>query len=70
MNFYLTFGQNSPARNGYILIVAENYAVARKIVIKEYRKDWSMLYEEEDFNAEYFPSGKLRTIGAAKRGVL
>jgi len=57
--FFLTFGQNSPARNGWIEVYAFDYQRARDLVIKAYGKDWSGLYYLEDFETEHFPAGCL-----------
>lgn len=57
MIFYLTFGQKSPARNGWIEIEADSLERATVIVERCYGRDWSMLYEERDFKPEFFPSG-------------
>lgn len=61
-NFFLTFGQKSPARNGWIRVEARDYQHARDLVIGEYGKDWSNLYTEDDFEADVFPAGELGTI--------
>lgn len=61
-NYYLTFGQKSPARNGYILIQAREYNHARAIVKNEYDQEWPNLYEEKDFDKSFFPAGCLRVI--------
>jgi hypothetical protein len=60
--FYLTFGQKSPARNGYILIHAESYEAARHTAVENYGQAWSMLYPYSDFDASHFPNGCLRVI--------
>jgi len=62
MKFYLTFGQQSPLRNGWIEIEAESYEEARELVISIFEKHWAMLYREEGFDERvkaYFPLGKL-----------
>lgn len=60
--FFLTFGQKSPARNGWISIFAESYEVARKKAIAMYGNEWSMLYEKNEFDPEFFPAGQLGRI--------
>lgn len=59
--FYLTFGQESPARNGYIEVIAFDYQRARDLVFKTYGRQWSGLYTEDDFREaiDLFPAGKL-----------
>ena len=62
MKFYLTFGQQSPFRNGWVEIEASSYAEARKVAFDTLGNRWSMLYFEEEFKeAEmaYFPLGKI-----------
>lgn len=58
-NFYLTFGQKSPFRNNWVLVVAENYNNARKEVIYIFGQFWSFLYEEEKFDKSFFPEGQV-----------
>ena len=57
--FYLTFGQNSPAKNGWIEVHAFDYQRARDMVFNEYGKQWANLYTEDDFDSECFPAGRL-----------
>jgi hypothetical protein len=61
MKFYLTFGQKSPARNGWCEVFADSPDSARRLVIDEYGQEWAFIYSEEQFAAgrEYFPAGKL-----------
>ena len=64
MNFYLTFGQQSPARNGYILVKAKSYDEANAMVRDKYDQQWSMLYNDEDFKPDYFPAGCIGEMGS------
>ncbi len=63
MTFYVTFGQKSPFRNGYVKIEADGRDKALEII--EYSiglLHYCMLYEEEKpgfFRAELFPKGQL-----------
>ena len=58
--FYLTFGQSSPARNGWIEVHAYSYADARQMAIHEYGRGWSCLYMEHEFvNRSMFWAGRL-----------
>jgi len=59
MTFYVTFGQKSPFRNGWVEVEAENYRLAREIVNDTLGKEFSMLYSEFDFDRRFFPKGKL-----------
>ena len=62
MKFYLTFGQQSPLRNGWIEVEAESYEEARELVYNVFGSRWSMLYREEGFDERvkaHFPAGKL-----------
>lgn len=61
--FYLTFGQQSTARDGYIIVKAKDYDAAREMVLDRYAQNWSMLYDEDDFKGEYFPVGCLGLLG-------
>lgn len=58
-NYYLTFGQKYPWRNGYVLVEAPDYETARQWVIDIFEAKWSGLYTEEKFNRSLFPAGKL-----------
>lgn len=59
MKFYLTFGQNSPMKDGWIEVIADNEYLARLKVVSEYGQKWSGLYNEFNFEKEDFPEGKL-----------
>lgn len=61
-NFYLTFGQQSPLKNGWIKVVAKDETAARHLVIEQYGIKWSGLYAEEIFEPYYFPEGELGVI--------
>lgn len=63
-NFYLTFGQQSPARNGWVRVVARDYQHARDIVFSAYENKWAFLYTEDDFkdSQAYYPAGELDVI--------
>ncbi len=65
MNFYISFGQAHPLKNGLVKIVAENGQDARAAAVEHFGK-WSMIYPEEDLTAkeisEYFPAGIVQTI--------
>jgi hypothetical protein len=62
--YYLTFGQQNPQRDGYILVMAVSYEDARAKVIEVYGIKWSGLYAEKDFANEYFPKGQLGVLKA------
>lgn len=64
MNFYLTFGQKSPTRNGYVVVKAKSYDEANDLVRGKYGQDWSMLYNDDDFKPEHFPAGCIGTLGS------
>jgi hypothetical protein len=62
MKFYLTFGQQSPFRNGWVEIEAEVYGAAHNLAMDVFGRHWSMLYREEEFKEArsiHFPAGKL-----------
>jgi hypothetical protein len=58
-NFYLTFGQKSPFRDGYVLVLADDEETAREEVFYVFGNKWSNLYAEENFKPEYFPAGQI-----------
>lgn len=57
-NFYLTFGQKSPFRDGYVRIVSPDIETARSEAFYIFGEKFSNLYPEEDFNFKYFPIGQ------------
>ena len=66
-SYYLTFGQKSPFRDGYVLIVAEDYKTAREEAGYVFGDKFSMLYQQQDFNASYFPDGQIgKTLNPTK----
>lgn len=63
MRFFLTFGQQSPARNGWVEVRAPDYEQAKAMVEGIYGNNWSNLYEEKHFDKIFYPAGKLGEIG-------
>ena len=61
-DWFITFGQKSPARNGYVLVRAKNRDRAHQKAMDMFGPDWSMLYDDTEFEKEYFPAGILGTI--------
>jgi hypothetical protein len=59
MRFFLTFGQKSPFRQNWVLVLASDYENAREEVERVFGKHWSNLYEESKFDKSYFPSGQV-----------
>ena len=69
MTFYLTFDQRNRALSyGWVEIVADTHAEARKLAFRAFGEQWSDLYTEDDFRRDkqmfaMFPDGKIgRTI--------
>ena len=69
--FYVTFGQKSPFRNGYVKIEAENYIIARELAFQAFERNWSSIYSSEDFYRsqtdnttikDMFPDGQIGEI--------
>ena len=59
--YYLTFGQKSPARNGWVEIIAESYELAKEIAESKYGENgYSNL--REDIKPEFYPNGCLDKI--------
>lgn len=56
--FYLTFGQKSPFRDGYVLIVSPDKETARSEAFHIFGEKFASLYTEEDFDFKYFPEGQ------------
>lgn len=63
--FYVTFGQRSPFRNGWVEVEAETEELARRYVTDALGIEWSNLYSEKEFRkeddrvAEMFNAGKI-----------
>ena len=63
MLFMVTFGQVHPLRDNWVEIEASTYERARELVFSTFGVKWSFIYHEENFNARYFPRGKVgRTL--------
>lgn len=72
--FYLTFGvqyeQEAHPRgshvhpDGYVVITAEDYDIARDLAVQLYGARWSDIYTEKDFEGpkSLFPRGALLNI--------
>lgn len=56
--FYLTFGQNHPLRNGYVLVEAPSEEEARQEVVSVFGTKWAFLYSEDKMNFKYFLEGQ------------
>jgi hypothetical protein len=70
--FFLTFGNKYKHElhqsglkinpDGYILIYAHTYDLARQKAFDEFGKEWCWLYSEEEFQPSHFPDGKIGEI--------
>lgn len=56
--YYVTFGQKSPFRNGWVEIVADSEEIAKDKADFAIRS-WSMIYDNDNFQPELFQAGKL-----------
>lgn len=69
--FYFTFGSNHLLKNGYAMhnnwvrVQAEDYDKARHLFIEKFSSvfmerpmGWSFQYDEEAFDASFFPKGE------------
>lgn len=61
-NFYLTFGQNHPLKDGYVRIKAESEKLARQKAIENYAQKWSGLYTDANWDPSYFPNGEVQVL--------
>jgi hypothetical protein len=59
MKFYITFGQKSPFRNGYVVIEAINVSVAHEIAMNSFGNKWAWVYSENEIRKEFFPLGQI-----------
>ena len=60
--FYLTFGQRSPFRNGWVEIIARSESEARDCAFEALGDKWAFMYSEEKFTdreRSFFPTGKI-----------
>ena len=58
--YYVTFGyKDLERRDGWVEIEAHDYMRAQEIALSFFGRDFSLVYEEADFDKSYFPKGKL-----------
>ena len=65
MTFYITFGQSSPFRNGWVEIEAPDEATARELAFDALGQKWAFIYTAETFKTfkpSLFPAGKLEEM--------
>jgi len=60
MNFYVTFGQLHPLRNGYVVVIASDYEQARKVTFEVLGNKWSSLNDESSLEGykHMYPAGQ------------
>lgn len=56
--FFITFGQISPFRDGYVVVEAETEEAARHEAFNVLGQKWASLYTEETMRFEFFPAGQ------------
>lgn len=71
--FFVTFGQKyrhekHPSGlnihpDGYVIIYAESWIVARRIAFDKFGDNFSLIYCETDFNPHFFPLGPILELG-------
>lgn len=57
--FYITFGQISPFKDGWVEIEAECEEKARELAFKAFGSKWAFIYSKGKFDRTYFPLGKV-----------
>lgn len=70
MNFYVTFGQkyrHEPHPQGYhphgwLRIEAPNADYARAMAFDYMGPHWAMIYTEDEFSREYYPTGEFAVL--------
>lgn len=63
--FYVTFGQSHPLRDGYVVIEASNYDLARQAAFDTFSVKFCFVRSEEEIIKDYFPAGQIgKTIYA------
>lgn len=60
--YYVTFGQKSPFRDGWVEILAKNKEDAQKHANYVFGDKFSMLYDELHMNPMFFPAGRIGHI--------
>ena len=78
--FYLTFGQKYAQEDhprgewihpdGFVCVMAEDYAAAREIVVDLFGLNWADLYDHDAFDGvvDLHPKGVLLNIQVPERG--
>jgi hypothetical protein len=46
--FYITFGQNHPLRNGYVVVRASDRELAREAAFDVFGTKWAFLHDETE----------------------
>lgn len=57
--FYVTFGQKSPFRDGYVEIEADDQRIAQVEAFRIFGQYWSEVYEEDKIKKEFFHAGRI-----------
>ncbi len=56
-NFYVTFGQKSPFRDGYVLVQAADELKAREAVVYAIGHTWCGIYTDEQWMGNAYCTG-------------
>ena len=63
IKYYITFGQKSPFRDGYVIVEAPDATTARYEVFYAMGDQWGFMYTEEEIDFDLFPLGQIgRTL--------
>ena len=57
--FYLTFKQNSPAKNGWIEVYSDSYDNAFDLAFRVYGQECNHLYSKKDWKPSCLWAGKI-----------
>lgn len=62
--FYVTFGQKSPFKDGWVEIIAPNYKVAHDEAFDIFGPKFAFIREtdSEESMKEYFPAGRIGNV--------
>ena len=60
-NWFVTFGQNHPHRDAYMVVEASSYSNARDAVFEALGSNWCWLYDEPPIE-EYAPEGQVGDV--------
>ena len=65
---YFTFGCGQTFAERHVTITAKTAQRCREIMFKKFGEKWSMQYQENPGNSDYYPTKELMTITESETG--